>query len=137
MTVSFSTAIRNAMLNALRDQIDGGSGAGKLRIYNGTKPAAGAAITTEVLLAELTLSDPCAGAAASGVLTFSPITQDSSANASGNASWFRIVDSADTYCIDGAITATGGGGDLTLATVAVVATQPVQVSALTITAGQP
>lgn len=133
MTVGIVTTARNAMLDALNARINLGAGAGMLRIYDGTRPATGGAATT--LLAELTLSDPAAPAAASGVLTLSSITQDASANASGTATWFRIVDSDGNAVLDGSVTATGGGGDLQLVTTTIVATQPVQVTSFTITAG--
>ena len=88
MTIGFLQALRNNMLDEITALIDAGAGAGLLRIYNGTRPATGGSATT--LLAELTLSDPCAAAASGGILTFSAITQDSSANASGTATWARV-----------------------------------------------
>lgn len=133
MVLGIVATARNAMLDALNARINLGAGAGLLRIYDGTRPATGGAATT--LLAELTLSDPAAPAAAAGVLTLSAITQDSSANATGTATWFRIVDSDANAVFDGSVTATGGGGDLQLVTTSITATQPVQVSSFTITAG--
>ena len=103
-----------------------------LRIYDGTKPATGGAATT--LLAELTCGSPFAAGAAAGVLTLGSITQDSSANATGTATWFRIVKSdGTTHVLDGTVTATGGGGDLELVSTSITATQPVQVTSFTIT----
>jgi len=84
-------------------------------------------------LAELTCSDPAAGSAASGVLTFSAITQDSSANATGTATWFRMVDSAGTFVLDGDVGTSGS--DLNLTSTSVVATEAVSISSATITAG--
>lgn len=130
MALGFSSTARNNALHAIRDQIDGGSGAGVLRIYDGTRPSFGGSATT--LLAELTLSDPCAGSASGGVLTFSSITQDSSANASGTATWFRIVQSdGTTVVIDGSVGTSGS--DLNLVTTTITATQPVQISSFTLT----
>jgi hypothetical protein len=99
MALAYSTTVRNNRLHQVRDAIDGGAGAGLLRIYDGSRPATCGTATT--LLAELTFTDPCAGAASGGVLTMSAITQDSSANATGTATWFRAVDSTGTCCIDG------------------------------------
>lgn len=92
MAVTYSTAAKNARLNAVRDLIDAGAGAGKLKIYT-----AGYA----TLLGTLTLSDPCAANAASGVLTLNAITSDSSADASGTAVIAKISDSNDTDIITG------------------------------------
>jgi hypothetical protein len=108
------------------------SAPGKLRLYNGTRPASGGSATT--LLSELTFANPAAPSASGGVLTMSAIVQDSSAAASGTATWFRVVDGANTFVVDGDITATGGGGDLQLITTSIIAGQPVQVTSMTFTA---
>lgn len=133
---TLSNAAAIAACDAIVDLIDGGSGAGKLRIYDGTKPAnPDVAISTQTLLAELTLSDPAFGAAADanpgGRATASSITQDSSANNSGTASWFRVVDSNNVAILDGTVGTSDA--DLILVTVTIVATQPVQVSSWTVT----
>lgn len=131
MTIALSTAARNARLNALRDTIDAGVGAGLLRIYNGTRPASGGTATTK--LAELTLTDPSAPNASSGVLTLSSITDDSAADASGTATWFRIVDSAGNFVVDGDISDPAGSAELKLVNTNIAINQPVQVSSFTFT----
>lgn len=86
-----------------------------LRIYSGTQPATGGAETT--ILAQLTCNATAfAGAAASGVLTLNSITADSSANATGTATWFRIYQSdGTTHVLDGDVSTTAAGtGDLQL-----------------------
>ena len=130
MALAFPAAIRNGWLDAINTALNAGAGAALIRIYDGTRPATGGAATT--LLAELTCSDPAAPAAAAGVLTFSAITQDASANATGTATWFRMVDSAAGFVMDGNVGTTGS--DLNLTTTSIVATQPVSISSATITA---
>ena len=130
MTISYSTTLRNARMDAITTAI---GTSGLFRIYDGTKPAPGGTATT--LLAELALSATAAAAAAAGVLTFSAITQDASANGTGTATWFRIVTSGGTYVIDG--TAGTSGTDLILTTAAIVATQPVSISSCVLTEGNP
>lgn len=130
MALAFPVAIRNGWLDAINTALNAGAGAALIRIYDGTRPATGGAATT--LLAELTCSDPAAAAAASGVLTFSAITQDASANATGTATWFRMVDSAAGFVMDGDVGTSGS--DLNLTTTSIVATQPVSISSATITA---
>jgi hypothetical protein len=66
------------------------------------------------------------------VLTFDTITQDSSANATGTATWFRIVDSDGNFVIDGTVGTSGA--DLNLNTTAIVATESVSITSLTFTA---
>lgn len=131
MALAYVTALRNARLDAITTKIDAGAGAGLLRIYDGTRPATGGAATT--LLAELTFSDPSSAAAASGVLTASSITQDSSANATGTATWFRVVDSTAAFVMDGNVGTSGS--DLNLTTTSITATQPVSVTSFVITEG--
>lgn len=132
MALGFATTLRTSRATAIRDAIDAGAGAGKLRIYSGSRPATGGAETT--VLAELTLSDP-SGTISNGVLTFSAITEDTAANATGTASWFRIMTSADAFVLDGSVTATGGGGDLQFATTSFVANAAIQITSFTITEG--
>lgn len=133
MALAYSTTLRNARMDAINTAANGGAGAALLRIYDGTRPASGGTATT--LLAELTFSDPAFGASASGVLTASAITQDSSANATGTATWFRVVDSSATFIMDGNVGTSGS--DLNMTTTAIVSTQPVSCSSFVITEGNP
>jgi hypothetical protein len=130
VTIAYATAVRNAALDAITAAI--GSN-GLLRIYDGARPASGGAATT--LLAQLSLSATAAPAASGGVLTFNAITQDSSADATGTATWFRVATSGGAFVIDGSIGTSGS--DLNLTTTSIVATQPVQVTSFVITAGNP
>lgn len=129
MALSYSTSLRNARLDAITTAV---GSAGKLRIYDGTKPSAGGTATT--LLAEFTLGSPFAGAASSGSLS-PTLPSNVTASASSTATWFRIVTSGGTFVIDGTVTATGGGGDLTLNTVTIVSGGTVSITSFTITAG--
>ena len=130
MALGFVATLRSSIATAIRDAIDAGAGAGKLRIYDGSRPATGGSATT--LLAELTLSDPC-GTVSNGVLTFSAITTDTAADATGTATWFRIVDSSNNAIIDGSVGTSGA--DLNLATTSIVANAQVQITSFTITVG--
>ena len=131
MTLRYNVLLRNAQLDAITTFAGNGA---LLRIYDGTQPATGGAATT--LLAELTCGTPFASGASSATLTLGSITQDPSANATGTATWFRIVKSdGTTHVMDGTVTATGGGGDLTLTTASIVTGQPVSVTSFTIARG--
>lgn len=86
----------NAMANALATLLNNGY----LRIYDGSQPTnANTAIGAQVLLAELRFNATAAPSASSGLLTFNAITSDSSANATGTASWFRALKSDGTSVI--------------------------------------
>lgn len=128
MAVGYSTALRNARL----DQITTAVGtSGVLRIYDGTRPATGGAATT--LLAELTCSATFAPAAAAGVLTANAITQDSSANATGTATWARLTTSAGVFVAD--MAAGTSGTELILNTTSIVSGAAVTCTSCVITAG--
>lgn len=130
MALAYSTAVRNAMLDAITSAI---GASGLLRIYDGSRPASGGSATTK--LAELALSATAAPGASGGVLTFSSITQDASADATGTATWFRIVTSGGAFVLDGSVGTSGS--DLNLTTTSIVATQPVSVTSFVITEGNP
>lgn len=134
MALTLRNTLRTTVATAIRDDIDSGAGAGLIKVYTGTKPAGpDTAITSQVLLGTLTCSDPC-GTVTTGVLTFSAITQDASADATGTAAWARVTTSAGDAVADVSITTSGGGGDLIMNTVSVVSGGPISISSLTITA---
>ena len=115
--LKISTTIRNNMM----DEISSFLGASAvLKIMSGTQPAGGGAETT--VLAQLTCDvSAFAAAAASGVLTLNGITADTSAAASGVATWFRLETSGGSFGIDGDIsTVADGTGDMQLDDVNVV-----------------
>ena len=131
MALGFVVTLRNNMLDEITALIDAGT-AGFLRIYSGTQPATCGTATT--LLAQCTYSATSAPAASSGVLTHRTITDDSSADATGTASWYRAMDSAATCVYDGTVTITAGGGDLTLDSLSITAAQVVSVNSSVINA---
>lgn len=139
MALRINTAARNAAADAVADLVDGGSGAGVLRIYSGSQPATPATPPTGDLLAEFTLNDPAFGAAANGTanLDVDPALT-TQGDADGTAGWFRICDSTEAAgtglgVIDGAVTATGGGGELELNTVTISTGVDVEITGGTIT----
>jgi hypothetical protein len=127
-------SLRNSRLNLIRDAIDASSGAGTIKVYNGTQPAnADAGLSGNTLLATLTFTDPSAPNASGGVLTFSTVTEDSSADASGTASWARIADSAGNTVFDCDVGASGSGATLIINNVAVTLGGPVRMTSFTLT----
>lgn len=123
MAVTYSTAVKNARLLAVRDQIDAGSGPGVLQI--GTAGMA-------TVLADITLSDPSA-TASGGILTFSGFPKsDASANNTGVAAAARIRDSAGTDVITG-LTVGTSSADIVLDNTSINAGQTVTINSATIT----
>lgn len=129
MTVGMATGLRNARLDAITT-FAGNSG--KLRIYNGSRPATGGTATT--LLAELTCNATFAPAASGGVLTLNAITGDTAADATGTATWARLVKSdGTTFVMD--LSVGTSGADVNLNTTSLVAGAAVTVTSATITEG--
>lgn len=126
--VRLAVPIQTAFITQLLTALDAGGGPGIVEIYNGTIPATVAtAVTTQTKLGTLTLSDP-AGTVTDGMLTLSAITQDSSADASGTATWARLKDSTGAAVADVDITTTGGGGTLQMNNISIVAAGPILIS---------
>ena len=112
MAIQLSVTVRNARLDAIETAI---GTAPLLRIYSGAQPADCATAASGTLLAEVTLPSDWMAAAASGSKAKAGTWTDSAANATGTAGHYRIYDSAGTNChIQGTVTATGGGGDMTV-----------------------
>lgn len=129
MTVGMAATLRNNRL----DEITAYAGASALlRIYDGTRPATGGTATT--LLAELTCNATFAPAASGGTLTLNSITADSSANATGTATWARIVKSdGTTHVLDCSVGTSGA--DINLNTVSIVTGATVSVTSAVFTEG--
>lgn len=115
MTMNFSTTLRTARGQTTINQIDAGGGGltttAMMHFYNGPRPAAGVAITTETLIGSCALSDPC-GTVANGVVTFNTISDDVSVDADEDIAWCRIVDSDGDYVIDLGCGLTGSGQEI-------------------------
>lgn len=136
MAIKLTNATKNAAADAVVDRIDAGSGAGTIEIRSGSQPTNADDADAGTLLATLTFTDPAfgaAGAVTAGLATASTITGDSSADATGTAGYFAVKDSSGTKVFTGTITATGGGGDMTLVTTSIVSGQPVQITSFTYT----
>jgi hypothetical protein len=128
------TASRNAACDAVVDLTDGGSGAGTIDVRTGTQPASANDAASGTLLATFTLNDPAFGAASTGVATLDVDPAITTTGlAAGDAGWFRMKDSAGATVLDGAATATGGGGQLELSTIAVSIGLTVSITSGTVT----
>jgi|GEM_PF-906040 hypothetical protein len=106
---NFSPALRNARSQAISDAIGAGTGPGTINFLTTPRPAAGAAITTQMLLATVICADP-AGTVVNGALTFSSIADDSLADNTGDADWVRVYDSDGNWVIDMDVTDEAGAG---------------------------
>lgn len=122
-------ANRNAFLDAITTSI---GASGLLRIYDSTQPTnVATALGAQVKLAELALSATFAAAASAGVLTANAISDDTSADATGTATWGTLTTSGGTRIVDFSVGTSGA--DLNFNSVSFTAGGNVAVSALTIT----
>lgn len=131
MALNAKTAV--AQRNRAIDAVAARCNSGKLRIYDGSQPAdADTAITSQTLLAELTMNSTAFAAASGGSASANAITQDSSADATGTAAWYRMFESDGTTAVfDGSVGTSSS--NLVLNAVAIVAGAAVSVSSFTIT----
>jgi hypothetical protein len=128
MALGYAAALRNAQL----DEITARAGASALlKIFSGTRPATGGAETTK--LSEQVCNATFAPAASGGVLTLNAIADDTAADATGTASWFRIESSAAVHVMDGDVAVSGS--DLNFDSISFVAGGTVAISSFTVTAG--
>lgn len=133
MSLQYGTTLRNAQL----DQIETVIGTSPiLYIKTGAPPADCSTADSGTVLATLTLPSDWMAAASSGSKAKSGTWQDTSADASGTAGHFRIKDSGATTChMQGTVTATGGGGDMTLDNAVLASGQSITINTFTISAG--
>jgi hypothetical protein len=133
MALKINTESADAMLGALSTLLN----SGKIRIYAGTEPAtANTALSGNTQLAELSFGATAFGApTASGadrIITANAITQDSAADATGTATFFRALNTAGTTTYYQGTVGTSGQ-QLNLTATNIVADGVVSVSSLTIT----
>jgi hypothetical protein len=131
-----TNAVAQSMLNAFTTALDAGTQA-VLEIYSGTVPAdADASAAGLTLLASLPMSAASFGAATDlnpgARITANSITADSSADATGTASCFRMKTQTGGTAIDQGTVGTASA-DLILNTTSITSGSTVSVTAATIT----
>ncbi len=127
----FSRDISTGFATEVKTSIDAGSGSGLIKFYTSPMPAdTTVSVSTQTLLGTCTCSDPV-GTLSGGTLTFSSISQDPTADASGVASWCRITDSNNVVACDLDVTVTGGGGFVQMVSTTIVAGGPLAFTSLT------
>ena len=125
MAVTHAMPVRNLIADTVTAQIDV-SGVGKILFQS-----AGAAVD----VASLNFSATAFGAAASAVCTAAAITDDTNCTA-GTVAIFAVQQNNNTAVFSGSVTATGGGGDIILSSVAIGQGDTISISSLTYEAPQ-
>jgi len=130
MAIQLSTTVRNARLDAVETAIGTSP---QLRLYTGAVPASCATAASGTLLATITLPSDWLSAASNGSKAMAG-TWSGTGSAAGTAGYYRIYDSTGTTChLQGTVTATGGGGDMTLDNTSIASSQAVSVSSYSLT----
>lgn len=133
MALQYSTTVRNAQLDAFETAIGASA---VLKIRTGAAPADCGTADSGTVLATLSLPSDWMAAASSGSKAKSGTWEDASADADGTAAHFRVYASDGTTChMQGTVTATGGGGDMTIDNTSIATGQKVTVTGFTISAG--
>jgi hypothetical protein len=130
MAIKYSTAVRNAQLDAIETVIGASP---KLRILTGSAPATCATAQSGTLLAELTLPADWASNAASGAKSLLG-SWSGTVIADGTAGYYRILDNAGTTCHEQGTIDTSGQ-DLNGTSTALTTGQVLVITAKTLTAG--
>lgn len=108
MALSIADAVRNAMVDAAGELVDGGT----IQIRTGSKPASTQDAATGDLLVTVSVANPAYAPASGGSAEMYTTGVSGTAVAAGEAGWFRAFDVSASACFDGTATASGGGGDL-------------------------
>ena len=130
------TSARDAACNGIVDLIDGGTGAGTIKVRTGSPPTNVADASSGTLLGTLTFNSTAFGSSSSGTATANAITSDTSADASGDAGYFRFYAGAasDTAAIlQGTAGNAGDSPDLTFDNKTIVAGGTIAISSFTVT----
>lgn len=130
MARQFSTAFRDAAIGQLESTV---GTTPVLRIFSGSPPANCAAANTGTELANGNLPSDWLGAASSGSVSKNgtwTLTGQSGAGGGTNAGYYRLYASNGTTCHEqGTVTATGGGGDMTIDNISIANGQTITVTA--------
>ncbi len=130
MALQYSVAVRDAQNDALETAI---GTAPTLEIRTGSAPANCAAADTGSVLASLTLPSDWLTASSSGAKAKNG-TWAGTASGTGTAGHFRIKAGATCHQ-QGTVTATGGGGDMTVNNTSIASGQTVTVDTYSLTRG--
>lgn len=131
MSVQLSTTVRNAKLDAIQTAI---GTVPHLKFWTGSLPANTAAADAGTALADFTLPSVWMAAASGGVKAKAGTWQVNAA-ASGTAVHYRIYDSSAVCHLQGTVTLTGVGGDLTLDNTNIASGQQITVTSYSWTEG--
>ena len=135
MAVKFSETVRNARVDIIESTIGASA---VLKIRSGAPPANISDADSGAVLAVLNLPADWMNTGSSGQVSLLGTWQDTDADSTGtqDAGHFRLyANDGTTQHMQGTVTATGGGGDMTLDNISIAPGQTVTVTTFNITDG--
>jgi hypothetical protein len=138
--IQMSPAIRDAMLDAIQYGANAGQTTGVgtfavIKVFTGSPPASCAAADTGTKLIEWDLASSWMANASVGVKPLSGLPLTVAAVAAGILGYFRIYAPDGLTChLQGTLTVSGGGGDLTVDNTNVASGQNITITGLTLNA---
>lgn len=130
MTLQISTNLKNHLLDSIESFP---SAAPVIKLWSGAAPANCEATDSGTELASLTLPTDFLTTASSGEVTENNWS-DIEVSTAGTVGHFRIYDGSNCF-LQGTVTATGGGGDMTVSNTTLVVGQSLNVSTFTLNWG--
>lgn len=132
MALQFAVSTRNGRLDAIETDLGVSP---NLKLRSGAPPANCAAADSGTLLSTLALPSDFLSAAAAGVKAKLGTWSGVGIGGGGSIAHFRIETSGGVCKVQGTVTATGGGGDMTVDNVVIADAQVVTVTAFQFTDG--
>jgi hypothetical protein len=131
MTIQFAQSTAHAMLDAIETDIGGSP---VLYLRTGTQPATCGAADAGTLVSTIAMSADAFQSAASWAKAITTALSDASADNAGSLAGghWRIKTSGAVTKLQGSITASGGGGDMTVDNTTVTAGQQIDVTSFSI-----
>ena len=129
MAITLSTAAKDAACNAVVDLIDLGAtdATGDVTINADNAGVPGAALVT------INLQNPAFGNSANGTASAAGLPLSGTVATAGTAAWFVVRDRNNAEVFHGTVTATGGGGDMTISSTTLAANDTVQINTFDVT----
>lgn len=129
MTIQFAQSTAHAMLDAIETDIGASP---VLYLRSGAQPGTCAGADSGTLISTIAMAADAFSNAASWAKAITAALSDLSADNTGTLAHWRIKTSGGTVKLQGSITATGGGGDMTVDNTSVVAGQEIDVTSFAI-----
>jgi hypothetical protein len=129
VTIQFEQGLAHAMLDAMETNIGASP---VLTLRSGAQPGTCGAADSGTLIATIAMAADAFSNAASWAKAIGAAIQDLSADGGGTLGHWRIKTSGGTTKLQGSITATGGGGDMTIDNTSIASGQAVTVTGFTL-----